>query len=837
MITPLRRSSFRGICKYASSLLLAAVSLCSAHLPVQAQVNGVGQKPYLGWSTFSEQSINGSFLTQANIQAQSDALAASGLQQHGFQYINIDSGWMSTFDANGRPIPAAPNFPDIKALIDHIHANGQKAGIYWIPGIEQPAVDGNFPILGTPYTTQQIVAMPLAQGNTFAGPLPNPFHDKIDFTKPGAQEYINSVVALFASWGIDFIKLDSVAPGSDVDSTAIDDRPDVEAWSKAIAQSGRPIWLTISWDIDQDFLSTWQQFSNARRIDQDVECEGGCATLTDWPHVILREYEAVGWEHSTGPTMGWNDLDTLDVGDGALDGLTPDEKQSAITLWAMVNAPMYLGGDLTQLDSFAKSSLSNDELIAIDQSGHPAAQMFGGYTPVWVSDAGDGSDYVALFNLNAFPTKVTVNWSDLGFATAGSVRDVWNRINLSGFSQNFSTVLAGHGSRVLKVSRIGSVPEPEGTVYEGESGIFTGTATISNCTACSGGAEAGFLGGAPGTDTVTFNNVQVARTGTYLMEVDYLTEDPRAYEYTINGGPSATLNLGGGSFSLPASTTVPVNLTKGLNTITFGNAGTFAPGLDRIIIRGNGNAIPSATTTYEAEAATLTGTSSVGGCSYCSGGAIVGSFGAGAGNSVTFNNVTVPQSGMYQLEVDYATSGPRTFFATVNNGTPIELDLNGSTFSDPQPIVIPVQLNAGVNTISFGNPNAGGFAPGLDSITVGPIVATPNLSGAITHKIGPENLRLWQLTLANGGASAATQTLLNNFTIVPSAGNHGCKARILLPTPVFLGTIASASSRSIEVPVSFTPSCTNGDTFAVHAVFSSGNGTDVGTLATTNQPR
>ena len=78
---------------------------------------------------------------------------------------------MSTFDANGRPIPAAPTFPDVEALVDHIHANGQKVGIYWIPGIEQPAVDGNYPILGTSYTTQQIVAIPLAQGNAFAGPL------------------------------------------------------------------------------------------------------------------------------------------------------------------------------------------------------------------------------------------------------------------------------------------------------------------------------------------------------------------------------------------------------------------------------------------------------------------------------------------------------------------------------------------------------------------------------------------------------------------------------------------------------------------------------------------
>src|SRR5277367_2406388 len=63
-----------------------------------AQVNGVGHRPYLGWSSFSEQTLNSSFLTQANISAESDALASSGLQPHGFKYINIDSGWQGSFD-------------------------------------------------------------------------------------------------------------------------------------------------------------------------------------------------------------------------------------------------------------------------------------------------------------------------------------------------------------------------------------------------------------------------------------------------------------------------------------------------------------------------------------------------------------------------------------------------------------------------------------------------------------------------------------------------------------------------------------------------------------------
>src|ERR1700760_900199 len=98
----------RKRCVRSLAAAITGIPLLAA-VPAFPQVNDVGQRPYLGWSTFSEQTINSGFLTQANIQAQSDALAASGLQQHGFQYINIDSGWMSTFHANGRPIPPAPN--------------------------------------------------------------------------------------------------------------------------------------------------------------------------------------------------------------------------------------------------------------------------------------------------------------------------------------------------------------------------------------------------------------------------------------------------------------------------------------------------------------------------------------------------------------------------------------------------------------------------------------------------------------------------------------------------------------------------------------------------------
>jgi len=699
---------------------LTMITVVVAFLPcASAQVNNAGQKPYLGWSSFSQQTIQGDFLTQANMITQSDALKASGLQEHGFVYINLDSGWQGSFDQNGRPIPNNTTFPDIKGMVDHIHANGQKAGIYWIPGIEQPAVDGNYPILGTPYHTQDIVVLPLAKGNAFAANPPNPYHDKIDFTKPGAEEYIDSIVELFSSWGFDFIKLDAVTPGSYSNDLSIDNRADVEAWSNAIAKTGRPIWLTVSWQLSQDYASVWQQWSNARRIDDDVECEGRCATLTNWPRIVLREYDDVGWEHETSTTLGWNDMDTLDVGDGTLDGLSDVEKQTAITIWAMANSPMYLGGDLTKLDNFAKSAFTNDELIAVDQSGLPAVQVTGGPQPVWMSKQADGSIYVAVYNLNGLSSKVTVRWSDLGFRHALAVRDVWNHTNLGPSAAALTTTLVGHGSRLLKVTPLGAVAAPLGQVYEAETATLSGATVVSSCSACSGGAKLSYLGASPSSNTATFN-VYVKNAGTYRMEVDAMTQGPRALVYVVNGTHPATLNMGGGSFNLPQATTVLVTLLAGNNTITFGNPGTYAPDLDRIVISGNGSAVAPDFTTYEAEAAQLSGTASVGGCGFCSGGAYVGNYGAGNQNAVTFPAVTVAKAGTYQLEIDYTTSGLRTFYIYVNNGPPTVLNVNGSTFDSPVPAVVSVQLNAGANKIVITNPNPGGYAPGLDSITVGP---------------------------------------------------------------------------------------------------------------------
>jgi alpha-galactosidase len=693
---------------------LVAIFLLALSLSAVAQVNGLGAKPYLGWSTYSQQTIvpSSTVMNEQNILAQSDAMRSSGLGAHGFRYINLDAGWSGDSDAYGRTLWNTTEFPHFLDMIQHIHANGQKVGIYLLPGLGTSVYSSNLPIYGTQYHAQDIAVMPLTVGNGFG------YGYKIDFTKPGAQEYINSIVNLYASWGIDFIKMDSVTPGSYNDNLNINNIPDVQAMSKAIQQSGRPIWLTLSWALDEDYLNDWQQNSNARRIEGDVECEGDCPNLTEWQRILLRFYDLIGWESASGPTVGWNDLDSLEVGNGTTDGITDTEQQTAMTLWAMANAPLSLGGDLTKLTSYGKQLLFNDEVFAVDQSGHPAKQVTGGFTPIWVSNLANGSYYVAIFNLNAFPTRVTVDWKDLGFLGAFGIRDLWKHAELGPSFQSFADVLPGHGAHLFRVTAAGHAPASPTQIYGAETATLFGSTQLSPCSTCASGNKLTYLG--IGAANYAIFNVTVKKAGVYRMEVDSMTTGTRSFIINVNDGPDITLNLSGGSSNLPFPTTIPVRLNAGMNSIQFGNPISYPPDMDRILISGDGNEPYPGFSVYEAENATLGGAaaSSAGFCGNCSGLASVGNLGGNPQSTVTFNEVNVPVTGTYQMEVDYMTQGQRSFFVSVNGNTATELDLNGYSFGTPTSTVIQVQLHAGSNQIEFSNPS--NYAPNLDSIIISP---------------------------------------------------------------------------------------------------------------------
>jgi Alpha galactosidase A/Alpha galactosidase C-terminal beta sandwich domain len=443
-------------------LLTALLARPGGPPPAFAAANGVATRPYLGWSSWSMQSShfpglnpkgNYSWLNEANVLRQADAMATK-LKRSGYTYVNIDAGWWLTydwhpgFDQFGRETPNPDRFPHgMKSVADHIHAHGLKAGIYLPVGLEKPAYDNaNYPIWNAPGChTHDIVYPDKRTTNGWDSSY------KIDFSQPCAQKYVDSVARELADWGYDFLKLDGVGPGSAKPFDANhDNRADVAAWSAALVKTGRPIHFELSWSLDRGQLATWQRYANGWRIDTDVECY--CNTLVTWAHSVRNRWADVpAWAPAAGPG-GWNDLDAVDVGNGAMDGITPDERQSTMTLWAISAAPLFTGDDLTQLDNLGLALLTNTEVIAVDQQGRPARQVRGGSQQIWSARNTDGTYTVALFNLGGGTATVAVDWTDLGFANPATVRDLWSHANLGTFATGFSAALPRHGSRLLRVA-------------------------------------------------------------------------------------------------------------------------------------------------------------------------------------------------------------------------------------------------------------------------------------------------------------------------------------------------------------------------------------------------
>src|SRR5246127_4726517 len=142
----LRRCS-RTLPRIAVAVAAALLGMVPAAL---AQANGLGARPLSGWSTYSQQTIvpSASVMNEQNILAQSDAMRTSGLEAHGFQYINLDAGWSGDSDPYGRTLWNTTAFPHFLDVINHIHANGQKVGIYLIPGLGTSVYSANLPIFG-----------------------------------------------------------------------------------------------------------------------------------------------------------------------------------------------------------------------------------------------------------------------------------------------------------------------------------------------------------------------------------------------------------------------------------------------------------------------------------------------------------------------------------------------------------------------------------------------------------------------------------------------------------------------------------------------------------------
>ena len=427
-----QRTLFKSGLTFFFISLLVAVSLFGINSQrtnvAHAENNGLVPTPFMGWSTWSYVGKNP---TEANVEAQA-RVEASKLKAYGYNYVLLDDWYYlnpaTTVDQYGRWVIDSSKFPHgIAAVANYVHGLGLKFGFYLTPGIPVAAVNQNTPI----------------EGYNFGGGTKNKVMYYINYSKPGAQAFINSWADQLASWGVDFLKIDGVGSF---------DIPDVQAWSTALKQSGRPIVYDLSNELNVNYGSTWRADANAWRIDGDVECYNCGSNLTSWNHVVGRFADAPKWVQYAGPG-GWNDLDALQISDGALNGLTNTERQTYMTLWSVEAAPLYAGDDLIHMDSYGLSLLTNKEVIAVDQAGHPAhpvSQATG--EQVWFSNNRNHTYTVALFNLSGSNRTITANWSSLGFSGSASVRDLWSHTNLGNFSSSFTATLPGHGSRLLTVT-------------------------------------------------------------------------------------------------------------------------------------------------------------------------------------------------------------------------------------------------------------------------------------------------------------------------------------------------------------------------------------------------
>jgi len=455
-----------------------------------AEDNGVGAKPALGWSSWSFVRKNP---TAAIVDAQADAMAGSGLAKLGYQYVNLDDFWYQcpgsqgpNVDQYGRWVIDSTRFPGsgsengIQAVADHVHADGLKFGIYVTPGISAQAVAQNTPIEGTPYHADDIALPNVSESNYNCGGMVG-----IDYSKPGAQAFIDSWAKQFASWGVDYLKIDGV--GSQ-------DIQDVQAWSQALQATGRPIHFELSNNLGIADASTWAKYSNGWRTGGDIECYCGpnnaSYPLTNYGGVASRFDQVAAWAPYGGPGA-FNDYDSLEIGNGANDGLTLDERKTQFSLWALASSPLILGTDLTNLDPTDLSLLKNTNVLAVDQDAIDAKRIVNnGTTQVFAKKEANGDAIVGLFNTGDAAAAVSTTAAALGLPSSRQYRltDLWSNATLQSGGGIGATV-PPHGVALYRVTPSRLPVIAQSATSFGISGLangevanqpFTATETFTN---------------------------------------------------------------------------------------------------------------------------------------------------------------------------------------------------------------------------------------------------------------------------------------------------------------------------------------------------------------------
>jgi alpha-galactosidase len=440
----------------AAALLAAAVA--RAQSPPEPAFLGWARTPPMGWNSWD---AFGTTITEAQVKAQADVMAEK-LLPFGWKVLTVDIQWYEpgaaghdyrrdaplVMDEWGRLLPAPNRFPSAEGgrgfgpLAAYVHAKGLQFGIHLLRGIPRLAVERNLPVKGASVRAADVANR--------ASTCPwNPDMYGVDMTKAGAQAYYDSVFALAASWGVDFVKVD------DISRPYHDHEKEIEAIRRAIDTTGRPMVLSLSpGETALDAAEHVKRHANMWRISDDF--------WDTWPALLEQFARLRNWSPHVGPGH-WPDADMLPLGwlGTRPTRFTPDEQRTLMTLWSIARSPLILGADLTRTEPLTLSLLTNPEVIAVDQASEDNRPLFERDGLVaWTASVPDSRDrYLALFNTrdrrDGTPTEgapIAVALSELGLRGPCAVRDIWARRDLEPAEKEVAPVVAWHGAALLRLS-------------------------------------------------------------------------------------------------------------------------------------------------------------------------------------------------------------------------------------------------------------------------------------------------------------------------------------------------------------------------------------------------
>ena len=364
--------------------------------------------PVMGWSSWN---CFAETVSAEKVKAAADALVATGLADHGWTFVNIDDFWQGEpgRDAAGRIRPNG-RFPDMKALVDSIHALGLKAGIYSSPG---------------PKTCGGLV---------------------------GSWRHEAEDAETFAAWGFDYLKHDwcsyeDVATGTGRERAM---RP-YRVMGELLARQKRDIVFSLC-QYGMENVSAWGREVGAQswRTTGDV--------FDTWASVSSVPLRLKSLYRDSGPGAA-NDADMLCVGcvrwnDYRPSRLAPNEQYTHLSLWALFASPLVLGCDLTKLDDFTRALLTNDEVIEIDQDplGKGAALVQSGEGwEVWARPLADGSVAAGLYNTSLRERVVPFDLEKAGILCKWRVRDVWRQEDVGVFMGRYEASVPGHATHLIRL--------------------------------------------------------------------------------------------------------------------------------------------------------------------------------------------------------------------------------------------------------------------------------------------------------------------------------------------------------------------------------------------------